>query len=78
MMVITTEDRIYLLIGYKDMRLLAKFPDKSWKKQELKNSFILLFTVKNCHLSSIKSEVICAILISQVQGLLWDITIALL
>ena len=41
-MVFTAEDRIliknvYLFKGYNCMRLLAKFPEKNWKKEDSKN-----------------------------------------
>jgi hypothetical protein len=58
-MVFTTEDRIlikslYLLGGYNVTRLLAEFPEKNWKRHELKNCFVLLSSVVD------KNNVICA------------------
>jgi hypothetical protein len=65
-MVFTTEDRIlikcvYLLKGYNVMRLFAEFPHKNWKKLELKKLLRCIVRCKNCRLSSMKNNVICAI-----------------
>jgi hypothetical protein len=50
-MVFMTEDRIlikslYLVKGYNVTRSLAELQDKSWEKQEIRNCFVLMFTVK--------------------------------